>query len=59
MTFDNWYDLEDHYRNLAQREHLQEFTGRIPTQRKKKKDTEARQKVKVKKNYPYLHLLME
>lgn len=43
----NWYDLDDHYRNLAQREHLQEFPGRIPTQRQKKKETDTRSKAKV------------
>lgn len=43
----NWYDLDDHYRNLAQREHLQEFSGRIPTQRQKKKETDAKSKAKV------------
>lgn len=35
----NWYDLDDHYNSLAAREHLQEFTGRLP-QRKKRKDSE-------------------
>ncbi|CAO1378273.1 unnamed protein product [Diamesa hyperborea] len=36
----SWYDLDDHYHSLAAREHLQEFTGRLPQPRKKRKDSE-------------------
>ena len=40
-TFPSWYDLDDHYNSLAAREHLQEFSGRLPQPRKKRKDSET------------------
>lgn len=39
----SWYDLDDHYNSLTAREHLQEFTGRLPQPRKKRKDSETSQ----------------
>ena len=47
-TVPSWYDLAEHYNSLAAREHLQEFTGRLPQPRKKKKDSEPQQKEKPK-----------
>lgn len=31
------YDLEEHYTFLAAREHLQQFSGQVPSNKKKKK----------------------
>lgn len=39
-TLPSYYDMDDHYNSLAAREHLQEFTGRLPQPRKKRKDSE-------------------
>ncbi|CAO1416456.1 unnamed protein product [Diamesa serratosioi] len=48
-TIPSWYNLEEHYNSLAARDHLQEFTGRLPQPRKKqRKDSEPQQKEKPK-----------